>query len=599
VPAHLPPGPVTLDVLGRAVAAPPFDAHRLDQVGARTAAAVGDAGTALAAVAASRGVLWDSAAGDGYRAGIDETLGRLRSLRDTLTGILDEAQALARRTWTCAPGAAPMTYVAGNWPQVSRRARFVVAPTGGGVAMRVGGASSTCVDPETLAQAAVLLGDAAAALDDAQRCLAWYTGWSAPFRAPDEVDRICGKVGGLALGPLAPRHRADDVRELAGAVQGAAQRYVDGETRAQGWTRALGSLTGWVVGENPLLSLVVLGGAARAGIGAGLMVGVASAIDPEGTRKVLGRLGGLVVSTGAVDPLVSGAAASLRAARLGPQLPTLRPVQEVSRWFTLALASLSGRVVVVPVVDPVRAPVAVGFGGALDLVARSYDHGTGDSPPGTVTVQRIDHPDGSRSWVVAIPGTEALIGEEVPFDGVSDVQLAAGVAETLTPAVMTAMERAGIPADEPVVLAGHSLGGMVATSVAWAAAGRFQVAGLITAGSPTIPRGFPPGVPAIRFEHDEDAVPHADDVPTGAGGDVSVVRRSLGDIWPAHDVAEYRSTAAQTDADLVAKPRPELEAVTALLGSEDATATTTRYQLVRQPGTADPEPGTGTGGGGW
>ena len=46
----------------------------------------------------------------------------------------------------------------------------------------------------------------------------------------------------------------------------------------------------------------------------------------------------------------------------------------------------------------------------LDNVARSYDREPAPLRPGTpegvISVQQLTHPDGTRAWVVEIPGTE-------------------------------------------------------------------------------------------------------------------------------------------------------------------------------------------------
>jgi hypothetical protein len=111
---------------------------------------------------------------------------------------------------------------------------------------------------------------------------------------------------------------------------------------------------------------------------------------------------------------------------------------------------------------------------------------------------------------------------------------------------------------------------------------------VVTAGSPSVPGRTPVGVPVVRLEHDEDAVPQIDGEPTVAGGDVTRVGRSLADDHPvlvteAHEVSGYVRTAQLADAEVAAEPgsAPGITAVTALLGGEGTTATTSQYRVER------------------
>ncbi|ACZ32226.1 hypothetical protein Xcel_3226 [Xylanimonas cellulosilytica DSM 15894] len=133
-------------------------------------------------------------------------------------------------------------------------------------------------------------------------------------------------------------------------------------------------------------------------------------------------------------------------------------------------------------------------------------------PAGTVGVERVVHDDGTVTWAVLIPGTQALVSTEHPFDGVSDLDLMAGHAADITAAVAAALEAAGAAPDEPVVLVGHSLGGIAAMALASSAAFRAKhpVGAVVTAGSPTATFTTPKGVPVLHLENDEELVSNTD-----------------------------------------------------------------------------------------
>ncbi len=146
----------------------------------------------------------------------------------------------------------------------------------------------------------------------------------------------------------------------------------------------------------------------------------------------------------------------------------------------------------------------------LRQVADQYPHGGGDDGPveAQVSVQRLDHADGTRSWVVAVPGTEKWnLGGANPLDALTDVELVGTMPDDATAFVVRAMTQAGIQPGEPVLIAGHSAGGMVAGRIASdpVLAGHFDVAAIVTAGSATAGYDIPPTTAALHLEHAQDA----------------------------------------------------------------------------------------------
>jgi hypothetical protein len=200
-------------------------------------------------------------------------------------------------------------------------------------------------------------------------------------------------------------------------------------------------------------------------------------------------------------------------------------------------------------------------GEALARSADLYPHGSGvpgrpvpGPPPGTIAVQRVEHDDGAVSWTVLIPGTQELLSPENPFDVATDLDMMARATADVTVAVEQALADAGAGPDEPVVLVGHSLGGIAATSLAASPAfrSRHRVGGVLTAGAPTATFRLPPGVPALHLENTEELVSSLDGR-SAAEGEVGpervVVSRELAgsddprDRAASGSVVEAHSTA--------------------------------------------------------
>jgi hypothetical protein len=185
----------------------------------------------------------------------------------------------------------------------------------------------------------------------------------------------------------------------------------------------------------------------------------------------------------------------------------------------------------------------------------------GKEQAGQVRIERYEGPGGPR-WIVYIAGTVTFArdsGDE-PFDLASDVLGVAHRPSDSERAVLEAMRSAGIGADDPVLLVGHSQGALNAVRVAQD--GGYRIGGVVQFGGPTGQVALPPDVPVLAVEHDEDLVPVLGG--TAASGAEGlrrvVVRRSLPDggfgvstsaataAFPAHDLGAYRRTIAAAEA---------------------------------------------------
>lgn len=441
-----------------------------------------------------------------------------------------------------------------------------------------------------------------------------------------------------------------EVEETAAAVRAAVSGYVTAEGLVERLARAAQILVGHALGSGgPGVWLATAGaGAAVALAGlqritalrllrrtptpAGLVLqGLGGVLDD--LDGPVGLVGWLLVGDGPVPridprdtrvlerllPFVGGfVQGALPGGRFGPHaalddLTGTVPVaqstaDEVGWWLTLARrwagvepSRIAVARSVVPPPPAAQAP-PVGVADLIEGVGRTYPPkpgGPGIAPPGTVEVKQLARPDGSTTWVVTVPGTQEwgpLQGPN-PFDFATNLEIMARQADDVAAAVEQAMRLAGIPAGEPIVLAGHSQGGLAAAAMAAdpVLRERFAVSAVVTAGAPvgTIP--LPPDVVGIHLEHDTDPVAALDarpnpDTPqrTTALVDLAAApdpaaRAAAPSPAASHDIALY----ARTAAGLEELEDPSLRQAQAQLGAllDGATTVgTSWYTAVRVPG---------------
>lgn len=397
-------------------------------------------------------------------------------------------------------------------------------------------------------------------------------------RAEGALDAL-GGIRGLAA-------TSDDVARAGTNLVAAANEYLEAETRAREGLVGLARTFGVEVGERPwtwpalfavVRTVLEPHNLLTAGV-AGWRAGHPPHL-PDG-RQVDALVRGIstFVAVGLPGRTPHGdpvAAAALGLADFtGPGPLTRRDLAAPSADVTVAMVGV--RSAGEPVTDPAS---------ALRLVA-SQTPAEG-AQAGQVAIQRLEHADGSRSWVVAIPGTEGWGGV---YSWNSDFALASGGASAAAAVVAQAMKQAGIAPGEPVVLAGHSQGGMIAARIATdpVLQRQFTMRALVTAGSPIAPAALPESLQTLSLEHREDGIPGLDgmrspDTPTRVTVEADSPRGGSV-VWPweygdPHELGGYITTAESlpTDEGSLIDFQAELSAA---LGDDVVSATTLEFQGV-------------------
>ncbi|HEX6499554.1 MAG TPA: alpha/beta hydrolase [Micromonosporaceae bacterium] len=199
-------------------------------------------------------------------------------------------------------------------------------------------------------------------------------------------------------------------------------------------------------------------------------------------------------------------------------------------------------------VDTSDPTMTVPPGGFADLLGGlDYRNGQSDAgKPDQIDVRVITHPDGTRAYVVDIPGTKEwdAPGKFSPYlnDLGTNVHVLGGDVTAREQAIADALRRAGASPTDPVMLVGHSQGGMVAAQAAHdTATGAFNyhVTHVVTAGSPIGTTEIPSNVQVLSLENQHDIVPHLDgaddpDRPNRTTVTFDTQRGTIGDNHSTH-----------------------------------------------------------------
>ncbi|MFF2347964.1 hypothetical protein [Pseudarthrobacter sp. NPDC058119] len=176
-------------------------------------------------------------------------------------------------------------------------------------------------------------------------------------------------------------------------------------------------------------------------------------------------------------------------------------------------------------------PVPSSISAVLETTNTAYsDQGKPGTEDTGVRIVAVRKPGESPAYIVSIPGTTRWLpdGAANPTDLTGNLELAGGNLSTAAEAVRMAMERAGIPEGAPVMLSGHSQGGMIAAALAADSrfTDRFNVTNVVTFGSPVDSAPIPPSIDILALQHAGDPVPKVDleDATVWPGGMVSASR---------------------------------------------------------------------------
>ncbi|MGH8901177.1 MAG: alpha/beta hydrolase [Egibacteraceae bacterium] len=182
--------------------------------------------------------------------------------------------------------------------------------------------------------------------------------------------------------------------------------------------------------------------------------------------------------------------------------------------------------------------------------------------PGQIDVRVVERtmPDGSvqRSYIVDIPGTKDWqVNPAQDRTSLNDLgtnlRALSGDTTSYERGVAEALRRAGARPGDPVMLVGHSQGGMVAvrTANSFVASGRFAVTHVVTAGSPVAVMPVPRTVQVLSLENAHDIIPHLDagDNPDAPNRTTVTFDRQLGTVGDNHALnLSYGIAANELDA---------------------------------------------------
>ncbi|WP_299168334.1 hypothetical protein [uncultured Arthrobacter sp.] len=198
---------------------------------------------------------------------------------------------------------------------------------------------------------------------------------------------------------------------------------------------------------------------------------------------------------------------SLTASSLGQLAPRL--LDDGTPWAGDPIPVGVSRDGMVPEVSGHRPTVLPTDLGAIALnTAQAYDDGGSSSTPdGAVRVTRVMNDDGP-AYIVDIPGTQSWspLTSGTAADLTGNLVTASGQLSTATASVALAMERAGIEPGAPVMLSGHSQGGMTAAALTTDSAftEQYNVTNVMTFGSPIDATALPTEIGVIAFQHQDD-----------------------------------------------------------------------------------------------
>ncbi len=136
-----------------------------------------------------------------------------------------------------------------------------------------------------------------------------------------------------------------------------------------------------------------------------------------------------------------------------------------------------------------------------------------NSEAATIAIQCFKKKDGSKSWLVTIPGTDGK--PHSPFGWEQNAEVMSAYKSDRVKAdsarmVISAMKKAGIQKNDPVALIGHSQGGIVAAAIASDYSKEYNIQHVVTAGSPIANHNIPEKTWVTSIEMEDELVANLD-----------------------------------------------------------------------------------------
>lgn len=416
---------------------------------------------------------------------------------------------------------------------------------------------------------------------------------TAAFLCPVEAGVTGARAVAAATGPtgLLPMSAALEVS--ARLLRASVLTYATVDEAQEATFDALARLHGWLLGRAlPGVGLTLLGLAAANPLLAGLTATYLSDNRDALTAELATTL---FDNPWLLEQLVQEAPWVLQGLTDGVGGPLLPAILSGGAWPTSSYeGSIAGLI---------NAGNAFGlFTDGGDFRIEHVDPGDGAPPHGlgdvfteqgklsaetsTVQVSTVVGADGVTRYVVQVPGTQEWSptrGDNLS-DLTSNLTLMSGRQAELERQVLAAMKAAGIGPDDPVMLTGHSQGGIVCAALASDPTQPYTISAVVTGGSPIANFDIPADVSVLSLEHEQDVVPMLDGERNPDDMNWVTVRRSLAGeadgIGAAHGTDLYARTGdladGSSDPSLVAWRLQNAEFF-------DGTATVDRYAIRPAP----------------
>lgn len=209
------------------------------------------------------------------------------------------------------------------------------------------------------------------------------------------------------------------------------------------------------------------------------------------------------------------------------------------------------------VASPLRPPwsdTAIGsLGSAMRRVSDLEHTSTAD-----LAVERVAGADGTTRWVIELPGMRHMGVSADPEDLSGSIAAMVTPATAYTRSVVKAIDAAGVPRGAPVLLVGHSEGGIVAMDLAGDSSfngERVRVTHVVVAGSPISSKQVTAATKVLSVENVNDVVTHLDAVDATPETPQRLTYQfsaDAHDVVRTHDAARY----AQRIEELDGSPNP-------------------------------------------